>query len=185
MSWLTEAEAQYAFNEGRSTNAFAEAEIRKSSSTDLSANFDVFLSHSYLDARLIAGVKVILESEHLTVYVDWQNDAQQSRSNVTPDTAELLRNRMQHCSTLIFVATNSSPTSKWMPWELGYFDGFRPGHVAILPLMKKEGDAFNGQEYLGLYPALEYITFNLGVEHLCIWLSPGKANRVHDFVTKG
>jgi hypothetical protein len=43
-----------------------------------------------------------------------------------------------------------------MPWELGYFDGFK-GKVAILPVVEGNvnTDAFTGQEYLGLYP---YVT---------------------------
>jgi hypothetical protein len=44
-------------------------------------------------------------------------------------------------------------------WELGYFDGFRPNHVAILPLVKAAGSGFAGQEYLGLYPYVEDISF--------------------------
>jgi hypothetical protein len=39
-----------------------------------------------------------------------------------------------------------------MPWELGYFDGMKPGHVGIVPIVASEDDTFPGQEYLGLYP---------------------------------
>jgi hypothetical protein len=42
-----------------------------------------------------------------------------------------------------------------MPWELGFFDGYRPGQVAILPLVRTSGETFEGQEYLGLYPYVE------------------------------
>ena len=37
------------------------------------------------------------------------------------------------------------------------FDGHKPGHVAILPLVATAGSGFNGQEYLGLYPQAEDI----------------------------
>jgi hypothetical protein len=42
-----------------------------------------------------------------------------------------------------------------MPWELGYFDGFKPGYVWILPLVMDYDSEFKGQEYLGLYPTVE------------------------------
>lgn len=41
-----------------------------------------------------------------------------------------------------------------MPWELGYFDGFRPEKVSVLPLANEENDDFKGQEYLDLYPKI-------------------------------
>ncbi|TGS08549.1 outer membrane beta-barrel protein, partial [Mesorhizobium sp. M1C.F.Ca.ET.187.01.1.1] len=37
-------------------------------------------------------------------------------------TAELLRTRMRQSKTLIYVHSNNSPGSRWMPWELGFFD---------------------------------------------------------------
>jgi hypothetical protein len=45
-----------------------------------------------------------------------------------------------------------------MPWELGYFDGIKPGHVWILPLVSRSDSEFNGQEYLGLYPPVENLS---------------------------
>ena len=41
-----------------------------------------------------------------------------------------------------------------MPWELGDFDGLKSGNVAILPLVDSAYSSFQGQEYLGIYPAL-------------------------------
>jgi len=114
--------------------------------------FDIFLSHASSDADLILGVKVLLEEQGLKVYVDWITDAHLDRSHVTPETADLLRRRMRQSKSLIFVATSAASQSKWMPWELGYFDGFRPDHVAILPLADNPQERFQGQEYLALYP---------------------------------
>jgi hypothetical protein len=42
-----------------------------------------------------------------------------------------------------------------VPWELGYFDGFSGGSVAVLPIVDYEGATFKGQEYLGLYPVVD------------------------------
>lgn len=118
-------------------------------------NFDVFLSHSMKDEDLVLGVVKILESMGQKVYVDWVVDKQLSRDSVTKETAETLRRRMKQSSRLLYLATDNASSSKWMPWELGYFDGLRPEKVAILPLVEYSFSSFNGQEYLGLYPALD------------------------------
>lgn len=118
-------------------------------------SFDIFLSHSSKDAELILGVKALLEQQNLKVYVDWQDDPQASRENVTEETAELLRVRMKQSKSLIYVATENASDSKWMPWELGFFDGYSDGSVAVLPLQDYSTQTFKGQEYLGLYPTVD------------------------------
>lgn len=170
MSFLTEERARAA-SPFRGRRVLIEAELRKSAATAATTEFDIFLSHSRLDAEIIAGVKSLLEARRLTVYVDWIEDPQLDRTHVTPKTAELLRIRMRHCKSLVFATSESSPDSKWMPWELGFFDGFKPGHVAILPLVKTTGARFAGQEYLGLYPYVEDISFSNGDRTLGIFTS--------------
>ena len=142
-----------------------ETQLTKSAASGMDTNFDIFLSHSYEDATVIAGVKALIERERLSVYVDWIEDAQADRKQVTPATASMLRGRMQHCRFLLFASSKASPTSKWMPWELGYFDGLKPGRVGILPIVITAGAPFDGQEYLGLYPSYQYLKFKDG-EHL-------------------
>jgi hypothetical protein len=106
------------------------------------------------DSDLILGVYAALTNQGLSVYVDWMVDKQLDRSQVTPDTAERLRLRMRQSSSLIYAHSAQSGASKWMPWELGYFDGFRSA-VAILPIARTAENGFNGQEYLGLYPYVD------------------------------
>ena len=122
-------------------------------------SFDVFLSHSITDADLVLGIKRLLEARKLKVYVDWDTDGQLDRRTVSPETAAVLRRRMGQSASLIYLATEAASTSKWMPWELGYFDGLRGGQVAIMPLMENENDQFSGQEYLGLYPEISQDTY--------------------------
>jgi hypothetical protein len=114
--------------------------------------FDIFLSHSYQDAELIHGLMKELEAMGYSVYVDWIIDRQLSRSSVSARTAEVLRRRMRNCRALFFATSDNSSDSKWMPWELGFFDGIR-GKVAVLPILDTEyASGYEGQEYLGLYP---------------------------------
>src|SRR5690606_16990952 len=76
------------------------------------------------------------------------------RRNVTAASAEVIRARMRQCKSLVYVHTVNSGGSKWMPWELGYFDGFN-GAVAILPVTRSREESFEGQEYLGIYPYMD------------------------------
>ncbi|MHB1115165.1 toll/interleukin-1 receptor domain-containing protein [Sideroxydans sp.] len=124
--------------------------------------FDIFLSHSIRDAEIIAGVKRLLEKQGFKVYVDWVDDPQLDRSAVSKETAMVLRRRMRQSKSLIYVATESASSSKWMPWELGYFDGFKPENVAVLPILDNEGDPYPSQEYLALYPVVQKSTYSDG-----------------------
>ncbi len=125
--------------------------------------FDIFLSHSYLDAsEILEIVKILEEDALLSVYVDWIVDHQLDRSAVTRETAELLRERMTQCEMMIFATSTSSPISKWMPWELGFFDGQSfaapfADRIFIMPIDDATPGA-RGQEYLELYPAIEKVS---------------------------
>ncbi|ELM3617457.1 toll/interleukin-1 receptor domain-containing protein [Aeromonas sobria] len=118
--------------------------------------FDIFLSHSYLDKDLVFGIKNYLEKHDLSVYVDWIDEQELDRSSVDVETAETLRKRMSQCQSLLFATSSNSNTSKWMPWECGYFDGIN-GKIAIFPIAKSDETSFVGQEYLGLYPYIDVV----------------------------
>lgn len=113
--------------------------------------FDIFLSHAYNDRTIVIGLYNILRGLGFAVYVDWIHDPKLNRQQVTPATAEVLRQRMHQCKSLLYATTVSSTNSRWMPWECGYYDGHN-GHVAILPVLSYAATTFTGQEYLGLYP---------------------------------
>ena len=120
------------------------------------SSFDIFLSHSYLDKELIVGITDYLEKMGYVVYVDWKQDGQLTRENVTKETAQIVRGRITQSKSLFFATTESARDSRWMPWELGFMDG-QKGKSAILPVSASEtsSDRYKGQEYLGVYP---YIT---------------------------
>lgn len=116
--------------------------------------FDIFLSHSYHDKAIIPPLKEELENFGFSVYVDWIVDKFLSREQVNKKTAEILQKRMKQSKCLVYATSQNSEDSKWMPWELGYFDGIKDKMVAILPIKKSTNDFqdnFKGREYLGLY----------------------------------
>lgn len=130
--------------------------------------YDIFLSHCTKDKKKVAGLKLEIEDMGYSVYIDWIDDPQLDRSNVNKATALTLQERMRNCHCLIYAFSEYSGDSKWMPWELGYFDGIK-GKVAVLPITSKTGDNFNGTEYLGIY---YYITVDkpLGGSKDTLWI---------------
>ena len=120
--------------------------------------YDVFLSHSFKDYELILGLAELLKGQSYSVYVDWLEDPTLDRNSVTSETAAKLRTRMKSCKSLIFATSDNSSTSKWMPWELGFFDGSKPDKISILPISQSTTNIFSGQEYLGLYPYISIDT---------------------------
>ena len=129
----------------------ASFELREAAAETGTYNF--FLSHSFLDADVIRGLRGEIRKMGFSVYVDWVEDAQLDRSRVTRRTAGLLRERMERCEALLYASSPNAPSSLWMPWETGYFDGHL-GRVAILPVFESDPQhtQYKGQEYLGLYP---------------------------------
>lgn len=116
--------------------------------------YDIFLSHSSNDAREVGGMKLELEDMGYSVYVDWIEDPQLDRSNVTKKNAETLRKRMKQCKSLLYAFSENAQSSTWMPWELGYFDGIK-GTVAVLPVVEGDKSSFQGNEYVELYPYID------------------------------
>jgi hypothetical protein len=169
--YFTKAEARAAARgvTGRQFNASASGVLRKAmESIHDVQSFDIFLSHAVADAELVLGVKQLLEQQGAEVYVDWANDPQLDRAKVNAETAALLRQRMRQSKSLLYLATEAASSSKWMPWELGFFDGYQPGGVAIFPVLERETDIFVGQEYLGLYPKVTKDKFTSGIEDVFV-----------------
>src|SRR5258708_39246994 len=159
MAYLRISEARAAGQRARAYVQKSATQLMREHAGRLTATsrYDVFLSHSYQDADTILGVKSIIEATGLTVYVDWIDDAGLDRSKVTVKTADILRKRMRASSCLVYAHSPSASDSAWMPWELGYFDAFKPSFVWILPMVTDYDSEFKGQEYLGLYPTLDKI----------------------------
>ena len=118
--------------------------------------YDIFLSHAYKDAHIILALKNDLEEMNYSVYVDWVDDFNLDRSKVSKKTAAVLRQRLKTCRSLFIAHTENVHSSKWVPWELGFFDGLK-ARVAILPISneKNPGEGYSDAEFMGLYP---YVT---------------------------
>lgn len=165
MPYLRLSEARAAGQSARTRVQKSADRILMEDSTAFSASkqYDIFLSHSYDDSEIILGIKKLIEALGLTVYVDWIDDSKLDRSKVTRKTAAVLRERMRNCLSLVYAHSSSSSDSVWMPWEVGYFDGFRPTKIWILPVVAQSDSEFEGQEYLGLYPTIDKLSTLAGI----------------------
>ena len=120
--------------------------------------YDVFLAHSKRDEITIYQLYCELKSKGLSPYVDWINDPLLDRTQVSPATANTLRQRIRACDTLLMAYSSNATESFWVQWELGYGDGAKDGRVAILPIEEEGAKAnFHRQEYLGLYPYIDNV----------------------------
>lgn len=66
---------------------------------------------------------------------------------------------------LIYAISEHAMCSRWTNWELGYYDGIN-GNIVIFPISKNGEKAFEGQEYLSLYPYLTDVDKILEHYHL-------------------
>ena len=137
--------------------------LTESKKFSYSSTYDIFLSHSYNDARIVKIIKELLEEGGRTVYVDWIEDDHLDRGKVTAETAAVLRARMDRCSSLIYLTSRAASNSRWMPWELGYMNA-KTNRVSVAPIIEKD-EKFIGQEYLGLYPYLDLTNDNFYIHN--------------------
>lgn len=130
--------------------------LKKSTLKD---EYDIFISHSYLDSQKILALKNMIESmTDYSVYVDWVDDSLLDRKNVTPETADVLRKRIKKSKILLYAYSENATQSQWVQWELGYADG-ETKQVAILPIADYNKSSFKGHEFLGLYPYVDKAFF--------------------------
>lgn len=145
--------------------------IFESNDNDINV-YDIFLSHSSQDSQIILGILDSLNDLGYSVYVDWVDDPQLDRANVTKATANTLKVRMNQSKSLLYATTLHASGSKWMPWELGYMDG-KKDRAGILPIFENENSSshnYNGQEYLGIYPYCIKSTYKVNSAKEGLWM---------------
>ena len=81
------------------SNTIEKAIITESKSQNEFSNFtgeefDIFLSHSFLDKKIIYGIYLELTKLGYSVYIDWLKDPELNRTKVTSETADKIRERL-------------------------------------------------------------------------------------------
>ena len=124
--------------------------------------------------NFLLGIKLILEDHELSVYVDRYNDPQLSTTAVDQETAQIIKKRMRQSNTLLYVHSQYSKKSRWMPWELGFFDGLK-GKVGVIPIVGENSSSFKNEEFLNLYPYIDTAKGNGGSKKL-LWINASETN---------
>lgn len=148
--------------------------------------FDIFLSHSFLDKKAVQGLYQELTDFGYSVYVDWIIDPHLDRTNVTKESASLVRMRMKSSKTLLLAISTNATISKWIPWELGYVDG-HTNKCAIIPVSSERTPpkSFKGTEYLLLYPFIKKLPLENGTNKLWVIESEFKYSLFETWFTNG
>ena len=115
--------------------------------------YDIFLSHSSEDGGLVERTRFELSKLGYSVFLDSEALPKVRPEAVTKDTAQALRDAMQECASLLYLISEKSAASRWMPWELGFFDGFS-GRVFVYPSDANAARHARGREYLKIYPVV-------------------------------
>ena len=97
----------------------------------------------------------VVESQNAYVYVDWADPTMQHPTNRS--TAEKLKEKIKRYDKFVFIASDAALDSKWCNWEIGFGDAhkFEQDKIAIFPI-KQDNRQWSGNEYLQLYPSIEY-----------------------------
>ncbi len=148
--------------------------------------FDIFLSHSFLDRKEVYGIYIELTNQGYDVYVDWIVDPQLDRTNVTKESAELVRKRLKSSKSLLLAMSTNAQMSTWIPWELGFVDG-HTNRCALFPISKESGvvKSFKRTEYLLLYPYIKKAIINSFTEELFITESAYQYVNLKDWSARG
>ncbi|MGT2593427.1 TIR domain-containing protein [Vibrio cholerae] len=99
---------------------------------ELAKDFDIFISHAFLNADLVEDLVCHLNELGLVAFVDWKNDRQDlNRSKSNLYTKEVLELRMRQSRTLLLIRTKESDSSTWVSWEIEYFSSLQK-KIAVL-----------------------------------------------------
>lgn len=101
--------------------------------------FDIFLSHSSLDAKELLRLKSHLNSLGKVVYIDWVNDrVMLNREYQNDDTWPALELRMNQSDVLLYVLSDNAICSPYTEREVAYFKKqnknvliYRPSEISL------------------------------------------------------
>lgn len=120
----------------------------------LHKHYDVFLCHSSKDHNEVLGIVEKLNKKGFVAFVDWVSDREDlKRENSNKHTAEVIKQRLKQSKCLMYVHSKNGEASRWVPWEIGYFDALK-GKVCVLSL--PDVDPEEKAEYIEGYPVVSF-----------------------------
>ena len=152
MSYFTEDQLIQKIPIYESRDALFSAEVLRESRT-IREHYDFFISHSSADFRIVQGLYNELKSMGFSSFLD-RVDA---KGVDIQKMANYLKRAMDKSDYVLYAHTHNSIDSKWVPWELGYFDSNKgKDKIFVMPIINDNGKAkYIGQEYLSQYEEIE------------------------------
>lgn len=106
-------------------------------------SYDLFISHSSKDSKMVQKLINYLNANGKNVYCDWISDSDYLKRNlVRQATLNVIEKRLEQSKAIIFVVSSHSTQSIWCKYELNYFSEFeRPIYqIAISDIEKEKYD---------------------------------------------
>lgn len=115
----------------------------------------IFLSHKHDEKKELDSIISFLKKIDVNIYVDWLDEGMPKTTS--GKTAARIKLKIKENDKFIFLATEGAINSKWCNWELGFGDSHKfDRNIALFPV-RNDGYNFSGNEYLQIYPRIEYI----------------------------
>lgn len=112
---------------------------------------EIFISHSHDDTDAVRRIVRRWRSWKLSVYADYLDPKLSRAKTMTGPLADHLRKKIHESLLFVFVASQQSVGSGWMPWELGLAQG-AVGRVHVYLMDSGAERAYATREYMQLYP---------------------------------
>lgn len=109
--------------------------LKDNSSIQNMKNYNLFISHSYLDREAVSEVVRNANKLGLNCYVDWTADDDfLKRSLVSDYTKEVLKVRMRQSQRLLYLSSSNSRKSSWVRFELEYYQNVIQKEIIMITL---------------------------------------------------
>jgi hypothetical protein len=158
MSILTKASLLSFRNYNRQSPKSINLSLQEFTKESKQGKVTIFLSHKHNELEELDSAISLLKAFGVEIYVDWQDE---SMPNITSGkTAGKIKEKIKSNQKFIFLATEGAIQSKWCNWELGYGDAQKYlDNIAIFPIKDNYRD-YSGNEYLLIYPRIEFVKGN-------------------------
>ena len=115
--------------------------LRNSKSAQRVKHYDLFISHSFKDRKIIYDIVANANDVGLNCYVDWvADDSFLKRDLVSEFTREVLKARMEESNKLLFVSSVNSRASEWVSFELQYYQEHVKNEILMIVI---DGEDFH------------------------------------------
>ncbi|SFN57945.1 TIR domain-containing protein [Flavobacterium succinicans] len=88
--------------------------------------YHFFISHSSNDFKQVQSVISYLNLNNKNVYCDWINDESYLKRNLIGEsTISVIKKRLEQSDNILFIKSENSLASKWVKYELNYFQSLK------------------------------------------------------------